>query len=169
MLNILTLLFCASLALISFYDFKYRALPLYTLAIAFIFSIVGSIYSNGWLVSLYNAGINSLFVGIQMGLITLYFSLRSKKPVNIFRDHLGMGDLLFFAVLVFCFSPVNFILFIILSGILVLLFYLRSKKEVLIPLAGCLAFFLVIILFFSVALTIINPYNDLFLIDLLYN
>jgi hypothetical protein len=169
MLPILAILFSAILALIAYYDFKYRALPLYTLAIALIFGVSVSIYKNGFSDSIYLAGVNFLLIGSQLAMITLYFSIKNKKVTNIFNRYLGLGDILFFIVLMFCFSPVNFILFIVLSGILVLAFYIRSQKKELIPLAGCHAVLMIITLIFSIGCKTIQPYNDFFLIDLFYH
>lgn len=166
MQNIFTLLFCAILALITYYDFKYRAVPLYILVIAVIFGMLVSIFKNGFSGALYYAGVNIFLVIIQLVLTTLYFSIRNKKLTNIINSYLGSGDVLFFLVVIFCFSPVNFIIFIILSGLLILIFYAPSKKRNLIPLAGCQSILMCIILYFSNVFKIIQPYNDFFLINL---
>lgn len=167
--NIITILFCLILAIIAFYDFKYRALPVYILILAAIIGFVFSISKIGWNLTFYNSGINTLLISLQLGLTTFYFSIRNRKFINIFDSCLGMGDLFFFVVVILSFSPMNFILFIIFSGLTTLIFYAPRKEKILIPLAGCQAILLFVILIISVLFKIVQPYNDLFLIDIFCN
>lgn len=169
MLHIFSLCFFGVLILIIYYDFKYRTLPLYTLVIAVIFGILVSIYRNGLSVTLYYAGVNTLLISFQLGITTLYFSARRRKLINIFNSYLGIGDVIFFLVVIFSFSPLNFIIFIIFSELLTLVFYALPKNRKLIPLAGCLSVVLCIILFFSAVFEIVQPYNDFFLADIFWN
>jgi hypothetical protein len=166
---VLVFLFCSVLALIIYHDFKSRALPIYTLAIALLFSILLSLSKNGLQEALSYAGMNVLLISLQLGLTTLYFSIRRKKMIHLFNTYLGLGDVLFFLVTVFCFSPLNLMVFMILSGLIILLVYLPLNKGALIPLAGCLSIFLGIILVLSHVVEIIDPYNDYFLMDLFHN
>jgi hypothetical protein len=168
MQNVITLLFCVILSLITYHDFKYRELPLYILVIAFFLGILTSISQNGLNLTLYFAYVNIILISFQLGLTILFFSALEKKFVNIFKSHLGIGDVIFFLVVIFCFSPVNFIIFIILSGLATLLLYIPCKTMVLIPLAGSLSMFLCVILLFKVAFGIVQPYNDLFLMDIFF-
>jgi hypothetical protein len=169
MQNIFTLLFCVILIFIAYYDFKYRALPVYLLVIAIVFGILVSISRNGMSFVLYNTGVNALLISIQLSLTTLYFSARNRKFTNIFSSHLGMGDVIFFLVIILSFSPLNFILFIIISGFITILFYAGRKNGVLIPLAGSQAVMLCTIYLSGFVSGIIQPFNDLFLIDIFFN
>jgi hypothetical protein len=165
----LTLLFCCILAFLAYYDFRYRALPVYMLVIALVFGILISVSKNGLSFTLYFSAVNTILISLQLGLTTLYFSIKTGKFVNIFNSYLGIGDLIFFLVVILCFSPVNFILFIISSGLITLLFYVPSREKVLIPLAGSQSVILCLILLFSLVFKIIQPYNDLFLMDIFCN
>lgn len=165
MLNIFVLLFCIILALITYYDFKFKALPLYILVIAVVFGVFFSIIKNGLHFTLLYAVANAMLICVQLVVTSLYFSIKNRKFTNIFNTYLGIGDGIFFLVIIFIFSPVNFILFIVLSAFLTLIFYARSKNKVQIPFAGCLSMLLCLVLFFSTVFEIIQPYNDYFLID----
>jgi hypothetical protein len=169
MQNIITLLFCVVLTMIAYYDFKYRALPVYLLVMAIVFGILVSISRNGLSFVLFNTGVNALLISLQLSLTTLYFSVRNRKFINIFDSYLGIGDLIFFLVIILCFSPVNFILFIIISGFFTILFYAGRKNGTLIPLAGNQAVMLCTIFLSGLISGIIQPYNDLFLIDIFFN
>jgi hypothetical protein len=166
MQKIVTIILCVVLILIAYYDFRYRALPIYLLLIAVICAIVYSITRNNLNSSLEYSVINTMFLTFQLCLTSLYFSARSRKFTNIFNHWLGVGDLIFFLVLIFCFSPLNFILFNIISGFVTILFYAGRKKRVLIPLAGSQSIILCVILLATLIPGIIQPYNDLFLADI---
>lgn len=110
-------------------------------------------------------GYNSLFVIAVFGLLMLYVSLKSGKGVNIFKEHFGIGDLVFFVAITPLFGNRNFILFfitgLILSAIIHLLVML-FKKESPIPLAGYLSLYLIGIIIVD---KIIN--TDLFYMDII--
>jgi hypothetical protein len=167
MQNIITLLLCTVLVLISYYDFRYRALPVYLIVIAVILSILFSFTSNVFHSVLKFSGENILLLTLQLGLTSLYFSARKRKFTNIFESYLGTGDLVFFIVLVFCFSPLNFIIFIIISGFVTILAYIGANRQALIPLAGCQSLVLCLILLATLISANIQPYNDLFLAEIL--
>ena len=110
-------------------------------------------------------GYNSLFVIAVIGLLMLYVSLKSGKGVNIFKEHFGIGDLVFFVAITPLFGNRNFILFfitgLILSAVIHLLVML-FKKESPIPLAGYLSLYLIGIIIVD---KIIN--TDLFYMDII--
>jgi hypothetical protein len=169
MQSFITMLFCLVLILIAYNDFRYRALPVYLLAIAVVLAVLFSINKNVFSSALKYSVTNILLLALQLGLTSLYFSARNRKFTNIFKSYLGIGDLIFFLVLIFCFSPLNFILFIIISGFLTILFYTGRKSKVLIPLAGSQSIILCTILLSTLISGIIQPYNDFFLADIFFN
>lgn len=86
-------------------------------------------------------GINLGFLTLQFFLLTVYFSLKSRKWVNITERLLGQGDLLFLGAIAFYLSVLNYLFFYIASLLLVLSFWLiwqqlSRKKDSHIPLAG---------------------------------
>lgn len=169
MLSLFAFLFVAILLYTVYHDFKYRVLPIYILLAAQLFSVLISVKVNGWENSLYHAFVNLMLLLMQLGFIIGYFSLKNRRLTNICKEQIGWGDILFFAVLIFCFSPLNFILFIIFSSVLVLLIYFKPREKVLIPLAGCQALLLAIVIILSNGIHVLQPYNDRFIIKLFYN
>lgn len=163
------------LMLISFQDFKQREIswiliPLIFLAL--IFKATQSITIDNLIT---NTLLNLTFITIQLLLLTIYMSIKNKKMVNILQQHIGLGDLLFFVVLCLAFSPVNFIVFYILSLIATLagcIIYVTmfSKKEMKeIPLAGGMASVLVFVLLLNKIVTHLNFYDDSNLLNIISN
>lgn len=82
---------------------------------------------------------------LQLLAITVYFSLKNRKWINITRHLLGLGDLLFLCCITFYLSVLNYLFFYITSLLFALLAWqlwrwLSSKKGLHIPLAGLQAF-----------------------------
>lgn len=90
--------------------------------------------------------------------------------LNIVDTYLGLGDVLFLIVICTVFSPVNFILFYLLSMIVTLtgvLIYnvVSTKKTNDIPLAGAMAGMLLILLISKPG---IDLYNDAYFLNMLH-
>lgn len=92
---------------------------------------------------------NLSFIAVQFGVVSLWYSLRARRWVNLLRDRVGPGDLLFLAISTLAFSRFNFILFV-LSGLvfsllaygLILLLVRRAERTV--PTAGALAIYMAV-------------------------
>jgi hypothetical protein len=159
----LPILLCIILSTIIYQDFRYRAVSIYWLCWILVLAVVNSVVITGWLNTITNAGINLALLAVQIAGVMLYFSLKHKKFTNIINQQLGSGDLLFYVSVAFSFSPVNFIIFsigvyvIILVVFLVLKVFLDYRKSI--PLAGCLAFFMMIVIVLNV-LHIFEAFND---------
>jgi len=153
---VLKLLFISWLIVMTIQDFKYRAIVWYAFPIGFIIiasyglnqSDYGQLYRN----ILINAG----FVTFQLAMVTVYYTLKNKKFTNIFKKHIGIGDLLFLMLITPAFSPGNFIVFIMLSNFITLLsafIFILFRELKQIPLAGAMAsilfFVLIVSLFFD--------------------
>jgi hypothetical protein len=130
----------------AYQDFKYRAIwwgliPLLTIAIGVLgFQELGHYLWRFWLV-------NGLFFGLQLLVLTIYFSLKSKQVINITNRQLGLGDILFFIPLSALFSLRNlivFLLFVLLTAIITA--FLLPKHRQNIPLAGIFSVGLIIVL-----------------------
>jgi hypothetical protein len=98
-----------------------------------------------------DAVLNSGFVLLQYSLVTLYFSVKRRRLVNITSGLLGWGDILFIFSFAFVLSPVNYVVFYIISLIVVLIGWLiytllTRLSDRHIPLAGMQAFLLAVIL-----------------------
>ena len=159
----LPIILCILLAAIVYQDFRYRAVSVYWLCGTLALAVIYSVWLNGWATTFTNGGINIALIALQIGGVILYFSLKHKKLTNIINQQLGSGDLLFYGVVAFSFSPVNFILFSLTAYIIILIVFLileafGYRKNI--PLAGCLAFFMVIIIILNTGFHIFEPYHD---------
>lgn len=156
------LLLTILLLVVVYQDFKYRAVwwVVFPLAAGIaIWSAFSTRYFDVWLME---SVINSLFLIVQFMVLTVYFSVKLKKPVWIFDQFIGWGDVLFLFVLALLLSPVNFIVFYLGSIVLTLLFaaaYLNKRNEN-IPLAGIQAALFLVILAGDQILQIINLTSD---------
>lgn len=163
---VVEILLLVLLFLIVFQDIKYRAISWVVLpVIVFLFAYrQGSMLGVNVLLS--NTGINFSFVVLQYGLLSLYFSIKNKHLVNIIDQYIGLGDVLFFVVLCFAFSPVNYIAFYfgttIFTLIAVLAYNVFSKKSsAQIPLAGIQSAWMAVLLMFNSLWRTVPFYNDL--------
>jgi hypothetical protein len=111
--------------------------------------------------------INLSFIILQLIGVMAYYLVKNRKFTNIINRQLGIGDVLFFLVLCFAFSPVNFIVFFFLSLVITLLGYLlflgfMKSKTRNIPLAGVFALIFSIIKISSFFSNNYNLYSDSF-------
>lgn len=116
--------------------------------------------------------INVGFVLLQVLLVSLYFSLKHKKFVNITHSLLGIGDILFLFSTAFYLSALNFLFFYIVSLIGSLIIWLiwqmlSSKKTKEIPLAGFQSIILMLFLAGSWWIHLFDLANDAWLLNLI--
>lgn len=140
---------CLSLLPIIYQDFKAREIY-----IAFLLCFILSSIIWAWKTSLPFSewGMNLGFLIFIMISLSLYFSIKNKKWVNIIDKDLGLGDIVFFLGLCFLFPFINMITFFTFSlifSITFMLIWTLFRKEVKdnIPLAGLMGIFLLGILF----------------------
>lgn len=152
---ILTAAIIAGMALIAWEDIRKQAFntvwPLLVIA-AFTVNII-AIKAPGfqWVY----LPINMLFFVVNLGGVTLWFSIKNRKPVNILEQYLGLGDILIFLVLCFAFSPINLMVFFFISVFMaaitgIVISWIKGKMQTLliskVPLAGLLAVFYLVAL-----------------------
>lgn len=115
--------------------------------------------------------INLGFIAVQLLLLTIYFSIKYKRPVNISSHLLGWGDILFIVALGFLFSPLNFVLYYLMSLLLVVTGVLSMKlagfRPSKIPLAGIQALFLSCVWFVKCCCNCFSFYSDEFIAGLI--
>ena len=117
--------------------------------------------------------INSGFVLLQLLGVFLYYSIKQKKLANPIDSILGIGDILILVLLGLLFSPVNYILFLLVSLLVTLAVFLiqaklKFKKQVRqIPLAGFLGIYINILLLVQLANSNINYYDTMYLENLI--
>jgi len=141
---ILSLLFCV------YQDVKDRTIHLIWFGLILLTTLsINYLKGNNWADPLFAM----LFLTINIGVLFLYVSFKNKKRINIFDNHLGLGDILFFVAIMPLFSLRNFVLYFILGMIVSMilhLFFNRFQKHLTIPLAGYLSLFLISIESYSI-------------------
>jgi hypothetical protein len=137
------------LILLIYQDFRDRKISFFSIPLLFfLFLIYSSFFIERQELALFFA-VNFSFVLLQILLLIIYLSIKKNKLINITKEHLGLGDILFFFVLTIAFSPVNLMLFFVLSLLLTVLFSMafNLKKantfHTTIPLAGYMSLFLI--------------------------
>ncbi|CAN5433786.1 general secretion pathway protein [soil metagenome] len=162
-----------TLLLIFIQDWKNRAVfwfffPLLAVSLFFLNYLTHTGTEGIWQPSLINIG----FLTIQLLLVTAYFSIKAKRPVNITRNLLGLGDILFLWSIAFYLSVLNFLFFYIASLVCVLLFWMfyqliASKKDKQIPLAGIQALLFTVLLAIDWWFLNVHLNDDMWLLKLI--
>ncbi len=141
------------LGMIAYEDFNHRAISWWWLPLLAIALIIPALYYIEGKILFTYFSLNVSFIAIQFIVLTLYFSLKKGKVTNILNQYIGLGDILFFIIIGFFFSPIFYItffivgLFITLAGFLV--WKITTKRHASIPLAGALAFCLCIAILYN--------------------
>lgn len=114
--------------------------------------------------------INLLLLAGQLLLISIYFSLKKGRWINITGNLLGWGDILFLISIAFYLSVLNFLFFYVSSLIIVLsvwLIWQLVEKNKKIPLAGLQALFFAVFLASDWWLGLIDLTSDDWLLKLI--
>ena len=158
------------LAVIVFQDFSIREISWYLIPLLLIAFIYKAFNTNSESSLLKNVFFNIAFMVIQIVLLTVYMSIKNKRPVNIINTYIGLGDILFFIVVCTAFSIGNFISFYLLSllftlsGVIIYNFFSRKKTRE-IPLAGIMSLLLIALIITNKLIPAINFYNDSYLLN----
>lgn len=167
---------CVLLFIIIHQDFKYRAVNWVVFPFLAFFAILYNLISQNTVTQLLkNSMFNLIFIILQFCLLYLYFALKNRKLVSI-TEKVGAGDLFFLVAISLLFSPVNFILFYIISlifslafyGINFLIFKTKNPFKISIPLAGLQSLFLIAIFLIEVLFGKLNITNDIFILSKLF-
>ncbi len=141
---LLSILFI-SFGIILYQDIRYRqihiGLPI------LIFAII--VYMNIEIISLAEILKSALFIAINFGAITIYFSIKNSKIENPFSSYVGMGDLVFLVAVTPMFSFRNYMLFFISGMIFSLVLYgifQNKDNQQTIPLAGYLSLYIMLLM-----------------------
>lgn len=142
------------LLIITYQDLKSRAISWWTIPLLLSSIIYIRLAEQSWELLLVEGGINLTFLVVQYVLISVYFSLKHRRILNIADTFLGWGDILFLITLAFLFPTISFIVFYLSSIIVVLVGFVFYKQLIntsikTIPLAGGQAIYLTLFLFFS--------------------
>ena len=119
-------------------DFKHREIVLWILSLFSILSVGAGIYSYGWKTVITNVAYNILLLSyLSIGLLS-YLWIRNRRFTNPLKRHLGIGDMLFILALTPLFGVREFLLFLLVSMISALVWWLISGRQKTIPLVGVL-------------------------------
>lgn len=141
-----------TLAFLAFQDIKYRAISWWLIPVILLLLGFRLLEQNVFIEDIvFNMSINLLLIMIQLLLVTIYFSLKERRFVNIIDKYLGLGDILFFLSCSVAFKYdmyIMFLLFSFLTAIVVAFFYMKlfKKKTILIPLAGIMSINLILLI-----------------------
>ncbi len=168
----LNILILPLLAVIVYQDFRFRAISWFTLPLLFVAFAINSILSTDFNLFLRSFLFNIGFIVFQLFAVTAYFSIKNRAITNITSKHIGWGDILFFTVAAAIFTPVNFILFYLLTLITTLIIavayrLIKRDSTITIPLAGAMALLLLVFYSFSNFSNAIDLHNDQFLLSAL--
>lgn len=137
-----TILFAITTLGIAYQDFKYRAIHVLLLILLLAVGIADAVLAERPLQDLlFSFG----FVVTVLSLMMIYLRLKTGYWLNPLKEHLGLGDVLFFIAVIPLFSPHGYLWFFI-SGLLgsvvvySLFRHLIGKQSV--PLAGMLSAYL---------------------------
>jgi len=166
---IVNILLLISLVYIAIQDFKYRAISWYWLPFVFIALSYNALSNQPYLDILKFSLVNFVFILLQFILLSVYISVKNRRIMNIIDTYIGLGDLLFFVVLVVAFSPFNFMLFFTFSLLITLVgafafkLILKNKSNQ-IPLAGMQSVTYIFVLIFKNMSDNIDFYDDSYFI-----
>lgn len=136
---------CASLLLlVVFQDFRERRISWILIPLLGSVFAFQSISQNSLNHTSHNFIFNLSFIAFQLGVLTIYISVKNRALTNILDKYIGIGDILFFLVVCLAFSPLNFIIFftgsILFTLIAFIIYNIVFKKPVKdIPLAGAMS------------------------------
>lgn len=145
------LILIGSLLAISYEDFKARSVHLYWFIAVFVTLTYLGIANQGLYVYLIQFTINIAFVLFYFLLLQLYFVVKLRRWIWITDRYIGWGDIVFIVAIAGHWYIVGFIVFIIISLIVALLYYciFLVRKTNKIPLAGIQSIFFMIVYSFE--------------------
>lgn len=156
----------AVLLIIVFQDFKSREISWFLIPLLAIGFWLKALQQMNWNELIIYTGVNLLMVFVNLLCVAVIISIRQRKWTNIINTYLGLGDILFFAVLTVAFSPFNFVLFYLGSISIISLYYgievIRKRNtRLLIPLAGAMSLLLILVLIGELLPSTYNCYTDI--------
>lgn len=170
---ILNILIIVTLGLIAYQDFRFRAIHWALFFVLFLLCIITGLWRQEISNFIQGCVFNFLFLLMQIILLLAYYSLKGFSLGSVLNVLIGIGDLVFLGCIVFAFSKVNFIVFYLTAMIISLLTWLviqffSDKKVKMVPLAGLISSYMIIIVSSDIFFKQFERINDSFLINLMY-
>ena len=171
MVIFLNLTIAILLTLVTYQDFKFRAVSWAIFPLLIAAMTIENVLKPGPKITTIGIGINVTFVLTQLILLTLYLSAKQRAFVRVWDAHIGPGDILFFIVLACFFTPFNFICFYVLSLLLTVAIVVMLKRYFpsfqQVPLAGIQSGLLLLLLIGNVAFGFADFKSDYLILTLL--
>ena len=166
---ILHIIILLLLIVLIYQDFTERSVHWFLFPLLIISQFTLTYLSIGWDDLLLNATVILALLALQFLLLSLYFSFRNGRLINIINKYIGIGDLFYFLFLCLAFSPFNFISFFVGSLLLILTTYfllIRTKtKQYKIPLLGSLSIAYIVLLAVQ-QISCFNQFDDALMVHL---
>ncbi len=152
-------------------DLKFRAVYWWLFVLLFV-ALGALVLQHDIAVPLGNLTFNLIFFSLQLILLSVYFAIKHGKLVNITKQYLGWGDVLFLFAITAYLSFSSFVAFYVLSLLLIVFFELIrttvTKQEVRkIPLAGYQSLLLAVLMLVNDCLYQLDLSNDQWLLPIL--
>ncbi len=141
----LQIILFSALTMVFVQDLKYRAIHILLPAIILIVGLI-IFFRNQYL--WVNIVYSSMFLCFVFVGLFMYTSIKKRAIINPFKQVIGIGDVLFFIAVIPFFAIYNYILFFITGMLFSVLGFLVMRsfvKTELVPLAGLLALYLMLL------------------------
>ena len=164
--------FAYLLSAIAYQDFRYRKISAWILVCLWLTIVLSWFLSSasGIHNSFKNIAVNAGFILVLLSGVSVYFILTRGGFIKIMDNYIGWGDIIFLFIVSGLFSPVNFLLFCIVSFSAALILFgiiqlLTPKNNREIPLAGILSVVLLLGLSLKYANGNFNLQEDSFFLN----
>ncbi len=129
------------LAILFYEDIRYRSISIHWIALAFL-GVLALAYMEAKL-NWVNILVNLSFIAIQVAFISVYLILRRRKVRDIFKNYIGIGDIVFWIIPAFYLDPIVYVFYVLFCYLSILIVFgvimAIRKKNVTVPLAGFMA------------------------------
>lgn len=146
------------LAIIFWQDYKERMVYWFMYPFVGLMGFFIQTQSIGTEMALINSVVNLCLIATILVVLYIYTKFFLKK--KLLRESIGLGDVLFFIFLCFCFSILSFLILFVFSLLfsLILHIFLKKDKNETVPLAGYMSVFFAAIY----CMTFLTNYEFLF-------
>lgn len=133
------------LGIIFWQDYKERMVYWFMYPLLGLLGFITQSYYNDIYLTLLSSIVNLCLILTMLLVLYVYSKFFLKK--KLIGESIGIGDVLFFIFLSFCFSIVSFLILFVFSLVfsLVLHVFLRKKKNETVPLAGYMSVFFAVV------------------------
>lgn len=170
---LIKVLACLNMTAIAYQDFKYRAIHWFLFLTLSAILIIDGVNSKPLNQYCLDVTFNIIIIIIQFVILLLFYSLRGRKFSSIINRLIGTGDIIFILILSLAYPWESFLFLYLAALIFSVIIWLIVKNlfhvhDDLIPFAGLMAVFCLIIFSTELFFPGFNRYNNGFLTLLLH-